>query len=294
MFIFLTAIKHPKTANSYATVEKLLDNTLHSIVGQTEQEFRVVVVCNQLPEVTVKDSRIHFHVVDFPPVSKENGKLNVEQKFTDKGSKYFSGLLYAKQFSPTYVYILDSDDWVNHKLIETVTHQPKYPVWYVNKGYIVNMENKEFKTRSGLVRYCGSTFVYDYDFLLEEANITADIDENSTQQQLIAGTSHFFVVELLSNHVINFNYFRDKGFKPKPIPLHSACWVQGTGENISNTKGGDAGLPIDVGFAKTFHLPSEFLNANKSTIPLRIRDFLSSLKSMYTWKKSQKLGKKIF
>ncbi|MEP7702669.1 glycosyltransferase family A protein [Paraglaciecola sp. 25GB23A] len=294
MFIFLLALKHPDTANDYQNVERLLSNTLHSVVGQTVEDFRVVVVCNRLPQVSIQDDRIHFHVVHFPAVAKENGKLNVEQKFTDKGSKYLSGLLYAKQFNPIYVYILDSDDWVNTNFIAFLNSAPAHPIWYVDKGYFVNLDKKEYKKRSGLVRYCGSTFVYDYQFLMSEANIHQNISSESTQKELIDATSHFFVVNLLSNHLINFNYFKNKGFIPKALPFYSACWIQGTGENVSNTAGGDAGLPMDNQFIKTFHLPDELENENRASLKLYIRDFLSGLKSMYSWQKTRITGKKVF
>ena len=294
MFIFLTAIKHPETANDFSNVERLLEDTLHSVIGQTNEDFRVVVVCNQIPKVAIKDDRIHFHVVNFPPVSKENGKLHVEQKFTDKGSKYLSGLLFAKQFSPDYVYILDSDDWVNINLISTLTNKPEYPVWYVNKGYFVNLDKREYKKRGGLVRYCGSTFVYNYDLLMGEAAIQTPVDEKSSQQQLIDATSHFFVVKLLANHTINYMHFKDKGVTPKAIPLHTACWIQGTGENVSNTPGGDAGLPINDKFIQTFHLPARFKNPANASLTLHVRDLLSGLKSAYTWYKSRTTGKKVF
>jgi hypothetical protein len=294
MFIFLLALKHPDTANDYKNVERLLNTTLHSIIGQTEKDFRIVVVCNRLPVVDVQDERIHYHEVNFPAVSKENGKLNVEQKFTDKGSKYLSGLLFAKQFNPSYVHILDSDDWVNHNLVAFLTTAPSFPIWYANKGYFVNLDKKEYKKRGGLVRYCGSTFIYDYQFLMSEANIQQSIDSSSTQSELIEASSHFFVVKLLSNHLINFNYFKNKGFIPKALPFYSACWIQGTGENVSNTAGGDAGLPIDKHFVETFHLPKEWVNENRATLKLYLRDFLSGLKSMYSWQKTRITGKKVF
>jgi hypothetical protein len=294
MFIFLLALKHPDTANDYKNVERLLNTTLHSIIGQTHQEFKVIVVCNQLPSVEVKDERIHYHLVNFPAVTKQNGKLNVEQKFTDKGSKYLSGLLYAKQFNPSYVYILDSDDWVNHNLVKFLTTAPTHPIWYVDRGYFVNLDKKEYKKRGGLVRYCGSTFVYDYQFLMAEANIQQPVDIESTQTELITASSHFFVVKLLSNHLINFNYFKEKGYVPKALPFYSACWIQGTGENVSNTAGGDAGLPMDKQFIETFNLPSDLHNQQRGTIKLHLRDFLSGLKSMYTWQKTRITGRKTF
>lgn len=45
MFIFITAVRHPKTSASYERVESLLNRTLSSVCNQTDGEFRVIVVC---------------------------------------------------------------------------------------------------------------------------------------------------------------------------------------------------------------------------------------------------------
>ncbi len=294
MFLFLTALKHPETANDMRKVESLLEVTLNSLLSQTHEDFLIVVVCNEKPAITCTDPRVNFHVVDYPPVSKVNGKLVNSEKFRDKGTKYMSGLLYAKKFSPDYVFIVDSDDWVNTQLISTLKSLPHFPVWYVNEGAFVNFNTKEYKKRAGLIRYCGSTLIYDYDFLMEEANITEDVDERSSQDELVSASSEFFVEKLLSNHLINFSYFKDKGFEPKPVPLMSSCWIQGTGENVSETAGGSHGLPIDDKFIAQFGLPNS-LKSNKSrSFVLEVRDWLSFLKSKRQWKTFLKTGRKTF
>ncbi|NCP63915.1 MAG: hypothetical protein GW763_04845 [Paraglaciecola sp.] len=294
MFVFLLALKHPDTANDYATVERLLSTTLHSLLGQTSEHFKIVVVCNRVPDIEPKDPRIHFHHVAFPPVSKVNGKLHPVEKFTDKGSKYLSGLLFAKQFNPSYVYIVDSDDWVNVDIVKFFEQCKPAPVWYVDAGCFVNLETNEYKKRAGLLRYCGSTFVYDYHFLMKVADIKNNIDAASTQQALIAATSEFFVINLLSNHLINYQHYKNMGSKPKPIPLRAACWIQGTGENVSQTAGGDAGLPIDKKFCDTFHVPYSFIPEHKQNLALKLRDFFAHMQSLAKWQYSKITGNKVF
>ncbi|WP_020408717.1 glycosyltransferase family A protein [Hahella ganghwensis] len=294
MFVFLLSLKHPETANNYQRVEELLELTLRSICGQSCAEFRVVVVCNKVPQINFSDDRVHFHVVDYPAVSKSGGKLDKEEKFTDKGTKYMSGLLFAKQFAPKYVYIFDSDDWVNRNLVSYMKSAPDYPLWCVDKGYFVNFESKEYKKRSGLLRYCGSTFIYDYNFLMREANVQGAIDEKSSQKELIEATSHHFIVKLLSNHTINYVYFKDKGIVAKPIPLRTACWIQGTGENVSNTAGGYKGLSIDDEFCHTFSLPDSCKSKDKAEFSNWIRDLFAGIYSSLTWYYSKYTGKRVF
>ncbi|MBW8191623.1 glycosyltransferase family 2 protein [Neiella marina] len=291
MFVFLTSIRHPDNANDFAKVERLLTVTLTSICGQTNPDFQVVVVCNSLPKVAIEDPRIHFHVVDFPVPSKQKASaLEAAPKFKDKGTKYMSGLLYAKRFNPDYVYIIDSDDWVNKELVHCLASQPKYPVWYVDKGYVVDHGKKDYRKISGLSRYCGSTFVYDYTYLMDHADIKGEINEHSSQEGLIEGTSEYFILKLICNHTINYRHFKAEGVEPKAIPLRTACWIQGTGENVSGTAGFSHGLPIDQHFIETFSLPEDYMSARKPSLANQIRDILTGWFSSYKWYQSKRTG----
>lgn len=291
MLVFLTSIRHPDNANDFAKVERLLTVTLTSICGQTNTDFQVVVVCNRLPTVAIDDPRIHFHVVDFPAPSQQKASaLEAAPKFKDKGTKYMSGLLYAKRFNPDYVYIIDSDDWVNRELVQCLEGLPRYPVWYVDKGYVVDHGKKDFRKISGLSRYCGSTFVYDYKYLMEHAEIKGEIDEHSSQEALIEGTSEYFILKLMCNHTINYRHFKAQGVEPKAIPLRTACWIQGTGENVSGTSGFTHGLPIDRKFVDTFSLPESYLSERKASWFNRLRDHLTGLISSYKWYQSRRTG----
>ena len=295
MFVFLTSLRHPANANDFSKVEKLLSITLQSICGQTDEEFKVVVVCNELPSVEFKDPRVHYHVVDFPaPSQDKSANLTASPKFKDKGTKYMSGILYARQFNPEYLYIVDSDDWVHRDVVKVINSAQKYPVWYVNNGYIVNYPTKEYKRISGLSRYCGSTFVYDFNYLLDCAQIKGEINEMSSQDELIKQTSEFFILKLLSNHTINYRYFKSKGVTPRAIPLRAACWIQGTGENVSGTQGGAHGIPIDKAFKTTYSLPAAIQSDKKPNVLLYLRDMLTSMKSSYLWLLSRVTGENRF
>ncbi len=295
MFVFIISLRHPDNANDFSQVEKLLTITLSSICGQIDENFRIVVVCNQLPHVTISDERIFYHVVNFPVPSKEKSSaLSAEPKFKDKGTKYMAGLLFAKQFNPDYVYIVDSDDWVNINLITYLKSQPNYAVWYVDKGYIVNYQLKEYKRISGLSRYCGSTFVYDYNFLMGQANLNTAVDEHATQDELIQATSEFFLLKLMCNHTINYKHFKSIGFKPKGIPLRTSCWIQGTGENVSGTAGGASGLPIDEKFCATFNLSKHLISSKNKNVVLEVRDGINSIRSSYSWLMSRVTGQNRF
>jgi|GEM_PF-1047055 hypothetical protein len=70
MLVFLTAIKHPSNSQSYDDVWRLLNNTLFSVCSQSDQKFRVIVVCDKkLPlfhHQEIINKYTDFIEVDFP------------------------------------------------------------------------------------------------------------------------------------------------------------------------------------------------------------------------------------
>lgn len=70
MLVFMTSVVHPDNCYSYEKIWQLLNNTLYSVCSQLDQNFRVIVVCNQqLPlfhHAELINRYTEFIVVDFP------------------------------------------------------------------------------------------------------------------------------------------------------------------------------------------------------------------------------------
>jgi hypothetical protein len=291
MVVFLTSIRHPYNSNNFDKVIDLFTTTLHSICSQTDPDFKFIVVCNQIPSVNYEDPRIIYHVVDFPPPSPERKSatgLNVVKY--DKGTKLMSGFLLSRRYNPDYIFIVDSDDWVNIKVVEYLHSQKKYPVWSIDSGYFANYNTKQIKRKYGMTRYCGSTFLYLPSFILKLAKLKYDVDEKSSQSELIAATSETFIYEIMGDHTIGYRYFTGIGVPPKPIPFRAISWNIGTGENHSGTKGGEQGLPIGERFCTDFGLPNTFISADKTFLTMQLREMIGSIRSKVSWINSKITG----
>ncbi|OZG73427.1 hypothetical protein BTA51_10400 [Hahella sp. CCB-MM4] len=288
MVVFLTSIRHPENAKDYGQIEKILKVTLGTVCGQTSDNFKVVVVCNQVPENKYDDPRIEYHVVDFPPpaVGQNTSSLQFSANSGDKACKLYSGLLYSKKYSPDYVYIFDADDWIHKDIVKTLEESPKAKVWYVDKGYFVSYSEKEYKKKAGLTRYCGSTFAYDYEFILEqgESSKHPQLTENSSKEDLLNTLDEHYIYEILGNHAKHYNYFKSMGITPQSFKFRAACWVLGTGENWSGESGKANGLPCDEQFCSDFNLPrNEFLNTQKPDFIMILKDLIGSFISEFKW-----------
>jgi len=281
------AIRHPNNASDYSKVGELLNITLNTLLGQSDQNFKVVIVCNKIPPGAIKHDKVHYHVVSFPPLSEQvPNALGVVDKFQDKGTKYLTGLLFAKQFNPKQVFIVDADDWIHKDTVAMARQKAASPVLYVNDGYFVNYDSKEYKRKSGMNRYCGTTFVYDFDFLFNLTSCTDSASAQDDQNLLLSRCDQEFVLRVLSNHKINYRYFRLKGYPPKDLNLRAICWVQGTGENVSRVKPADKGVAVDEKFLSMFTLgPS--VTPSHTPITIRTRELLNSIKSSFEWRMTQ-------
>ena len=113
MLAFITSVRHPLNSNSYPRVIQLLDRTLSSVCRQTDRDFQVVVVCNEIPDLSSRDN-VHFTKVDFPPPNRNaSAETGLDAIRLDRGTKYFVGLLYAARFEPSHVMFFDADDYLS-------------------------------------------------------------------------------------------------------------------------------------------------------------------------------------
>jgi len=208
----------------------------------------------------------------------------------DKGTKLISGLLFSKKFNPDYIFLLDADDWVHKEVVEHLHSQPSYPVWYVDCGYLVNYKSKERKRKHGMVRYCGSTFAYQPSFLMKLGDMKFEINETTSQDQLLSSTSDRFIYDILGNHSIGYHLFPKMGFRPKPFPMRAITWVCETGQNVSRSSGGMNGLPIDRKYCDLFGIPETFISSNDADFIVKIREILGCIRSKITWTQSKITG----
>jgi hypothetical protein len=147
MLAFIIALKSKTISNSWTLVSDLLERTLRSACNQTSQNFVVVVVCNEKPDVQFEHPKIHYVMVDFiPPAISIEGEISkgyenvhsqdVANKTADKVKKCLRGIEYAQQFSPTHLMMTDADDCVSNRLAETVAKDSACDGWVLRKGYM--------------------------------------------------------------------------------------------------------------------------------------------------------------
>ena len=294
MFAFLCPIRHPVSSDDYEQVIKYLLMTIESVCSQnTDRDFLFVVVCNKAPETKGIDKRVIFIEVDFPPPDSNKGAHVPMNIFSyDKGSKLARGIVELKEYEPDYVYIIDGDDWVNVNTVEYVYKNPS-DLLYANSGYVINFAAMNQLKKYGVCRYCGSTYIYKYDVLLDITSLRHFEIREPTQKQLIEAIGEYILMNILGNHRYQLNLFGKKGYSIKQIRIPVTAWVLNTGQNHSQQSIDNVGLPISKRFLQEFGiksvLPSKKSKDISTALPALIATFRSWLGWLLTDKKSEKV-----
>ncbi len=174
MLVFVLPLKSERISRDWTLTCRLFERCLRSVCGQTSMNFRVVVVCNERPEIHFDHPHVEFVEVDFPPPLPDPGEVqtggyeysrskDIARKNADKARKILTGLDYAARFSPTHTMVVDADDCVSSKLAAFVEQNPNSNGWYFKKGYFYT-EGSRFLNlnRQNFNVVCGTSVVVAY------------------------------------------------------------------------------------------------------------------------------------
>ncbi len=111
MLTFVVPVKSKLVTSDWDKFSQLYERTLKSICNQTDSNYKVMVVCHEIPKTTFSHQNLHYVHVDFaPPIS--NDLESPESGY--KGKKILLGVEYAStEFSTDYIVTVDSDDFIS-------------------------------------------------------------------------------------------------------------------------------------------------------------------------------------
>ncbi|WP_435625415.1 glycosyltransferase family A protein [Flagellimonas sp.] len=214
MLTFVVPVKSKIATLDWDKFSPLFERTLKSICNQTDTNFKVVVVCHEIPEISYTHENVYYIHPDFEPPSKEDisPREFLTNKRIDKGDKIKFGVAYAsKNFDPDYVMLVDSDDFVSRKIAEFVNNSGnELPGWYLGKGYLsYSWKNILVVVRKKYNYLCGSSIIVKpnlVEYFFDKGKIDLYFDHRLTT--------------LGSN------------IKLKKFPFYAGIYNMGNGENI--------------------------------------------------------------
>ena len=220
MLAFITSLRHPKTAKSWNHNLRLLERTLRSVCAQSDGNFRVLVVCNEKPELHFNHPNVEFLPVDLPPPVDSFDQLirNVDAIRNDRGKKYLAALYHLRIANPSHVMFFDADDCVSNRLVETVLAGPPDTSWYVGDGYLYSEGSSLIYRIDGVFNQtCGTCHIFNYRVF--------DLPEDRTS------ISDEWIRQTLGSHKNVEAFLREKSAALQKIPYRGAVYIINTGEN---------------------------------------------------------------
>lgn len=227
---------HPQNCASYPRRSLLLSNTLKSILAQTDEDIRVVVVVNEPPECELpKDPRIELVLVSFPPSSSPLGRPSLTGIEIDKGSKLGIGASAAVRHDARHVMFVDSDDYIHNDIARFVAQDPGAPGWYSDSGYFHMSGRRSVRAIDhGFHQRNGSTHVIRTDLL----GVPGDLSRDLSRDDVLDRIGREKATAIMGRHRPIVEYFDRLGTPFSPLPFPAVIWEIGTGENCTGVFAG--------------------------------------------------------
>ena len=226
MLLFITSLKHPKTANSWPNLSRVFERTLKSVCEQIHPEFEVLVVCNKTPDIQFEHPCVEYLEVDFPSPAPNPQSLrkNTEAIRWDRGRKYLHALYRGRDIQPSHVMFFDSDDCVSKRLSKLSAMNPDCAGWKFTKGYAYRNGRKSVvRIGRGFYRMCGTSHIVKFDAL----------DHHLKEGEI----SKKFIMEVLGSHLNFESIYAPPRLALSELPFEGAVYVIGTDENWSGKLG---------------------------------------------------------
>jgi hypothetical protein len=174
MLVFVIPLKSAQVSKSWKNTCSIFERTLRSVCNQTSANFKVIVVCNEQPEIAYSHPNV-IYLVDNFPVPQPKVRFDKER---DRTRKMLAGIVRAKQLqNTTHIMLVDADDCVSNQLAEYVEANPQHPGWLISSGYWYQENSKFVKVmRKAFYEYCGTSNILRADLYPVDSNDPESIE----------------------------------------------------------------------------------------------------------------------
>lgn len=202
--VFVIPLISKQRCSNWELRTQLLQGTLDSLDNQDSSNFKVIVGCNEIPNVTLKKhpDNLHFVPISYDP-SRKAGR--------DKLLKICNALLSVSSLDFRYCMELDADDRVHKNLVKFLENSPQSNAFIIDKGYQLNYKSMRIFPCNHLSNICGSTTILSREVAgVPQANNISEFTKCFWQHD---------------NHSTAKNYLTKNGIEFKTVPFNSLQYV---------------------------------------------------------------------
>lgn len=156
MIIFIVPFKAKKDCISWESTCNMLNSTLQSICAQTQSSFKVICCITDQPILTFSHDSITFISMD----NQDEKELNLDLRGRDKANKILKCFEYAKKFNPSYLMVVDADDFLSNKIVKYVMSKPLCDGFFISNGFVYEKDSQSFfMLKKSFHTHCGSALI---------------------------------------------------------------------------------------------------------------------------------------
>ncbi len=254
-FFFCIPLMPKANAGDWSQVCRVFRQTLYSLEGQSNQNFKVLLAAQDLPDFF---SDIDLDIVHVPaPWTVEDDKSH---KLRDKRWKKSVLLRHVRQAGDGYVMMLDADDLVSNRLVEHALNDRNPNGYIIETGYAYDWKSDLIAPIPGVWgktfdSVCGSCSVIYFN--------KEDLPSSDSKD---AGEEGQFLAAKLKQHAHWKHVMADAGRPLAPVPFPAAVYVLNHDNNLHYSIAPDRRLqvprkiksrqiPLTDGIRREFSLP---------------------------------------
>ncbi len=219
MLYFGIPVASKKVLRNWDHSTKLLNDTLRSILNQTDPDLKVLVACHEVPEVSAKDDRrLEFLPVEFPP------PIYRDEGIVDKHRKREVIAKRLRDLGGGYLMYVDSDDLVSNRMVDFVRSDQAPHGYILKTGYELDYARKKIRLAPRFHFRSGSCAIIKFE--VEDLPEVTFAQDSCRWRDLIN-----------QRHPTWPEYMEGQGCPLKPLPFRGAMYVWNHGENLSALMG---------------------------------------------------------
>lgn len=255
MLGFVVPIKSRKISKSWDNLSLLFERTAKSICNQTHPDFRMIVVCQEQPNIKFEHPNLQYLTVDLGlPVP-----TTIVEKRVDKMYKIIAGVRWAKEIGCAHIMLADGDDCVSRCLADFVAQNKSVYGYFFKRGYCYNNSNVIKIMRKGFHHYCGTTHIIRSDLYdVSEATLARIPDSITSPNQIPQDIHDFYYCHRYFARAVE-----SKGGHLEPLPFVGSIYILGNRENLSSED------IINIEKRKNMSLKVRLLNLKASLLDYR-------------------------
>jgi hypothetical protein len=223
---FVIPIPHQEIISDWGRLVRNLRETILSIAGQTNPNWRAVIVANEGADLPDVPAGFEIVRVDFAPnrlhdLRGADKEAVYEAVRLDKGRRILSGMLKARE--TTFFMSVDDDDLISNGIVEFASRNPASFGWRIDRGYVWPDGGRWLFTEDDFSNFCGTSLIVRTDCY----QLPATFDEASPE----------YIKAMLGSHVKIKPILANRGTPLETLPFRGAIYrIGGIGAFSKSSK----------------------------------------------------------